>query len=307
VSDGHDELLEELRPAAFAIAYRMLGSVAEAEDVVQETLLRVHRSLEAGERIESPRAFAATVATRLSIDQLRSARVRRESYVGEWLPEPLVSEPAADPARQAEMADSLSMAFLVLLESLSPEQRAVLLLRDVFDYGYDEIARIVGKTEDNTRKLATRARRHVEEGRPRFEASREQRDALAERFFAAAQGGDLDGLEALLAHDVVLHGDGGGKAPALARALHGRTRVARALMAWMRQGAKIAGASMRPVEVNGQPGALMLDGEQRVISVMSLDIADDQVQGIRSIVNPDKLGHVGPVADVNALLKRRSR
>jgi RNA polymerase sigma-70 factor (ECF subfamily) len=307
VSDAHDELLEELRPAAFAIAYRMLGSVAEAEDVVQETLLRVHGSVEAGERIESPRAFAATVATRLSIDQLRSARVRRESYVGEWLPEPLVSDPAADPARQAEMADSLSLAFLVLLESLSPEQRAVLLLRDVFDYGYDEIARIVGKTEDNTRKLATRARRHVEEGRPRFEASREQRDALAERFFAAAQGGDLDGLEALLAHDVVLHGDGGGKAPALARALHGRTRVARALMAWMRQGAKIAGASMRPVEVNGQPGALMLDGEQRVISVMSLDIADDQVQGIRSIVNPDKLGHVGPVADVNALLKRRER
>jgi len=307
VNGTHEELLEELRPTAFAIAYRMLGSVAEAEDVVQETLLRVHRSLEAGERIESPRAFAATVATRLSIDQLRSARVRRESYVGEWLPEPLVSDPAADPARQAEMADSLSMAFLVLLESLSPEQRAVLLLRDVFDYGYDEIARIVGKTEDNTRKLATRARRHVEEGRPRFEASREQRDALAERFFAAAQGGDLDGLEALLAHDVVLHGDGGGKAPALARALHGRTRVARALMAWMRQGAKIAGASMRPVEVNGQPGALMLDGEQRVISVMSLDIADDQVQGIRSIVNPDKLGHVGPVADVNALLKRRER
>jgi RNA polymerase sigma-70 factor (TIGR02957 family) len=307
VSDGHDELLEELRPAAFAIAYRMLGSVAEAEDVVQETLLRVHRALEEGERLESPRAFAATVATRLSIDQLRSARVRRESYVGEWLPEPLVTDPSADPARQAEMADSLSLAFLVLLESLSPEQRAVLLLRDVFDYGYDEIARIVGKTEDNTRKLATRARRHVEEGRPRFETSRKQRDELAQRFFEAAQGGDLEGLEALLAHDVVLHGDGGGKAPALARALHGRARVARTLMAWMRQGAKIAGASVRQVEVNGQPGALMLDGERRVISVMSLDIAAGQIQGIRSIVNPEKLGHVGPVADVNALLKGRAR
>jgi RNA polymerase sigma-70 factor (TIGR02957 family) len=303
VSDGHEELLEELRPAAFAIAYRMLGSVAEAEDVVQETLLRVHRALEAGDRIESPRAFAATVATRLSIDQLRSARVRRETYTGEWLPEPLVSDPADDPARQAEMADSLSLAFLVLLETLSPEQRAVLLLRDVFDYGYDEIARIVGKTEDNTRKLATRARRHVEEGRPRFEASREQRDELAQRFFAAAQGGDLEGLEALLAHDVVLQGDGGGKAPALARSLHGRARVARTLMAWMRQGAKIAGASIRQVDVNGQPGGLLLDGEQRVISVMSLDIADGQVQGIRSIVNPEKLGHVGPVADVRALLK----
>ncbi len=246
------------------------------------------------------------MATRLSIDQLRSARVRRESYVGEWLPEPLVSDPAGDPARQAEMADSLSMAFLVLLESLSPEQRAVLLLHDVFDYGYGEIARIVGKSEANTRQLATRARRHVEDGRPRFEASREQRDELAQRFLAAAQGGDLEGLEALLSHDVVLHGDGGGKAPALARSLHGRSRVARTLMAWMRQGAKIAGASMRQVEVNGQPGALMLDGEERVISVMSLDIADGQVQGIRSIVNPEKLGHVGPVADVRALLKRRS-
>jgi RNA polymerase sigma-70 factor (TIGR02957 family) len=305
VSEGHDELLAELRPAAFAIAYRMLGSVAEAEDVVQETLLRVHRSLEAGERIDSPRAFAATVATRLSIDQLRSARVRRESYVGEWLPEPLVSDPAGDPARQAEMADSLSMAFLVLLESLSPEQRAVLLLRDVFDYGYDEIAGIVGKSEANTRQLATRARRHVEDGRPRFDASREQRDELARRFLEAAQGGDLDGLEALLAHDVVLHGDGGGNAPALARSLHGRSRVARTLMAWMRQGAKIPGASMRQVEVNGQPGALMLDGEERVISVMSLDIADGQVQGIRSVVNPEKLGHVGPVADIRALLESR--
>ena len=242
MSDPHEQLLDELRPAAFAIAYRMLGSVAEAEDVVQEALLRVLRALEEGERIESPRAYVATVATRLAIDELRSARVRRETYVGEWLPEPLLADPADDPARQAEMADSLSLAFLVLLESLSPEQRAVLLLRDVFDYGYDEIAAIVGKSEDNTRQLAARARRHVEEGRPRFEPSREQRDELARRFFAAAQEGDLGGLEALLAHDVVLHGDGGGKAPALARAVQGRTRVARTLMAWMRQGARIPGA-----------------------------------------------------------------
>jgi RNA polymerase sigma-70 factor (ECF subfamily) len=307
VSDPHEQLLDELRPAAFAIAYRMLGSVAEAEDVVQEALLRVLRALEEGERIESPRAYVATVATRLAIDQLRSARVRRETYVGEWLPEPLLADPADDPARQAEMADSLSLAFLVLLESLSPEQRAVLLLRDVFDYGYDEIAAIVGKSEDNTRQLAARARRHVEEGRPRFEPSREQRDELARRFFAAAQEGDLGGLEALLAHDVVLHGDGGGKAPALARAVQGRTRVARTLMAWMRQGARIPGASIRRVEVNGQPGALLLDGEQRVISVMALDIAEGRIQGVRSIVNPDKLGHVGPVANLEELLKRRSR
>jgi RNA polymerase sigma factor (sigma-70 family) len=173
VNGTHDELLEELRPTAFAIGYRMLGSVAEAEDVVQEALLRLHEALERGERIESPRAYLATIATRLAIDQLRSARVRRETYVGEWLPEPLVTDSDFDPARQAELADSLSMAFLVLLESLSPEQRAALLLHDVFDYGYAEIAEIVGKSEDNARQLAARARRRVEEGRPRFEASRE--------------------------------------------------------------------------------------------------------------------------------------
>ena len=172
MSQAHEVLLDELRPAAFAIAYRMLGSAAEAEDVVQETLLRVHRTLEEGSRIESPRAFVATVATRLAIDQLRSARARRESYAGEWLPEPLVTDPTDDPEHEAEVADSLSLAFLVLLESLSPEQRAVLLLHDVFDYGYDEIAEIVGKSEENVRQLAVRARRHVGERRPRFETSR---------------------------------------------------------------------------------------------------------------------------------------
>jgi len=300
-----DQLLGELRSAGFAIAYRMLGSVGDAEDIVQEALLRFHRAREGDERIESPRAYVATVATRLAIDQLRSARARRESYVGEWLPEPLVADVEETPARQAEMADSLSLAFLVLLESLSPEQRAVLLLRDVFDYGYDEIAGIVGKSEDNVRQLASRARRHVEEGRPRFEASREQRDELARRFFAAAQGGEMAALESLLAEDVVLHGDGGGRVPALARSLHGRRRVAGTLLAWARQGAKTAGTAIRQVEVNGQPGGLMLDGEGRVIGVMALDIADEQIQGVRSIVNPDKLRHVGPVGDMRALLGRR--
>jgi RNA polymerase sigma-70 factor (TIGR02957 family) len=305
MSPPHDDLLCELRPAAFAIAYRMLGSVADAEDIVQEALLRIHRALDQGERIESPRAYVATVATRLAIDQLRSARARRETYAGEWLPEPLVTDAADDPARHAEMADSLSLAFLVLLESLSPEQRAVLLLRDVFDYGYEEIARIVGKSQDNVRQLAARARRHVDERRPRFEASQEQRDELARRFFDAAEQGDLGALEALLAHDVVLHGDGGGKVPALARSLHGRSRVARTLLAWMRQGARIAGATMRQVEVNGQPGALLLDGDGGLISVMALDIAGGQVRGVSSIVNPDKLAHLGPVADLRALLARR--
>jgi RNA polymerase sigma-70 factor (TIGR02957 family) len=302
VNGTHDELLEELRPTAFAISYRMLGSVAEAEDVVQEALLRLHHALEGDERIESPRAYLATVATRLSIDQLRSARVRREAYVGEWLPEPLIADSAADPARQAELADSLSLAFLVLLESLSPEQRAALLLRDVFDYDYAQIADIVGKSEDNARQLATRARRHVEERRPRFEASSEQRNELARRFFAAAQEGELEPLETLLAHDVVLHGDGGGKAPALARPVQGRQRVARTLRAWMRQGERIPGAALRQVEVNGQPGALILAG-QEVLGVMALDIADGQIQAVRSIVNPDKLSHVGEVGDIRALLK----
>jgi RNA polymerase sigma-70 factor (ECF subfamily) len=307
VSDAPSEeaLLEELRPAAFAIAYRMLGSVAEAEDVVQEALLRLHTALERGERIESPRAYIATVATRLSIDVLRSARVRREAYVGEWLPEPLVGDSSGEPARQAEMADSLSLAFLVLLESLSPEQRAVFLLHDVFDYGYGEVAEIVGKSEDNARQLASRARRHVEEQKPRFEASREQREELADRFFAAAQEGDVEGLEALLADDVVLHGDGGGKVPALARALFGSGRVARTLAAWFRQGAKVPDPELRRVEVNGQPGAILM-AAGGVVSVMALDIADGRIQGIRSIVNPDKLHHVGEVADWVSLLRVRA-
>jgi RNA polymerase sigma-70 factor (TIGR02957 family) len=299
----HEELLAELRPASFAIAYRMLGSVAEAEDVVQEALLRVHRALEAGERIESPRAFVATVTTRLAIDSLRSARVRREQYVGEWLPEPIVTDGPDDPARQAEMADSLSLAMLVLLESLSPEQRAVLLLHDVFDYGYDEIAGIVGKSEVNVRQLASRARTHVEQGRPRFQTSREQREALARRFFAAVQDGDVAGLEALLAHDVVLTGDGGGKVPALARRLRGRGRVARALQNWIRVGARIPGASIQPVEINGTPGALLLDGDGRLVGVWALEIAGGEIVALNSIVNPDKLAHLGPVADTRALLR----
>jgi RNA polymerase sigma-70 factor (TIGR02957 family) len=305
VNETHDELLEQLRPTAFAIAYRMLGSVAEAEDVVQEALLRLHAALQRDARIESPRAYLATVATRLAIDHLRSARVRRETYVGEWLPEPLVADSSADPARQAELADSLSLAFLVLLESLSPEQRAALLLHDVFEYDYAQIAEIVGKSEDNARQLAARARRHVEEQKPRFEASREQRDELARRFFAAAQEGEVDALEQLLAQDVVLQGDGGGKAPALARSLHGRARVARTLRAWMRQGVRIAGAQLRQVDVNGQPGALLLAGDGALLGVMALDIAEGQVQAVRSVVNPDKLQHLGDVADVRALLKGR--
>ena len=300
---AREQLLDELRPASFAIAYRMLGSVSEAEDVVQEALLRVHQSLEAGEQIASPRAFVATVTTRLAINELRSARARRERYVGEWLPEPIITDGHDDPAQHAETADSLSLAMLVLLESLSPEQRAVLLLHDVFGYGYPEISAIVGKSEDNVRQLATRARRHVQQRRPRFRTTREQHDELSRRFFAAAERGDLAGLEALLAHDVVLTGDGGGKAPALARSLRGRTRVARALITWVRLGARVPGVSLRRVEVNGGPGALYLDGQQRLIGVLALDIAGGEIASISSIVNPDKLAHLGPVADLRSLLR----
>jgi RNA polymerase sigma-70 factor (ECF subfamily) len=298
------QLLDELRPGAFAIAYRMLGSVSEAEDVVQEALLRVHQALDAGEQIASPRAFVATVTTRLAINELRSARARRERYVGEWLPEPIITDGHDDPAQHAETADSLSLAMLVLLESLSPEQRAVLLLHDVFDYGYPEITAIVGKSEDNVRQLATRARRHVKQRRPRFHTTREQRDELAQRFFAAVEQGDLAGLEALLAHDVELTGDGGGKVPTLARTLRGRNRVARTLINGIRQAtARLPGVSLRPVEVNGGPGALFLDPQQRLIGVWALDIADGQITSISSIVNPDKLTHLGPVADLGSLLR----
>jgi RNA polymerase sigma factor (sigma-70 family) len=262
----------------------------------------VHHALDAGEQIASPRAFVATVTTRLAINELRSARARRERYVGEWLPEPIITGGHDDPARHAETADSLSLAMLVLLESLSPEQRAVLLLHDVFDYWYSEITAIVGKSEDNVRQLATHARRHVKQRRTSFQTTREQHDELARRFFAAAEQGDLAGLEALLAHDVELTGDGGGKAPALARSLHGRNRAARTLINWIRMAGRLPGVSLRSVEVNGSPGALFLDGQQRLIGVLAFDVAGGQITSISAIVNPDKLTHLGPLADYKSLL-----
>jgi RNA polymerase sigma-70 factor (TIGR02957 family) len=297
-----ERLLDELRPVAFAVAYRMLGSVSEAEDVIQEALLRVHQALEDGEDITSPQAFVTTVTTRLTINELRSARARRERYFGEWLPEPIVTDGQDDPARHAETADSLSVAMLVLLESLSPEQRAVLLLHDVFDYGFAEIAAIVGKSEVAARQLATRARKHVEQGRPRFRTTREHQAELAARFFAAAEQGDLAGLEALLASDVELTGDGGGKVPAIAESVRGRSRVASMLITWLRSGTRIPGV-LRFVEVNGGPGALYLDDHERLIGVLALDIAGGEVRGISSIVNPDKLSHLGPVGDFASLVK----
>jgi RNA polymerase sigma-70 factor, ECF subfamily len=294
---------EELRPLLFSIAYRMVSSVGDAEDIVQEAFLRIHRAEAGGEKIESPKAYLSAVVTRLSIDHLKSARVRREQYVGEWLPEPLPTEDIPD---AAETADSLSMAFLVLLESLTPVERAVFLLREVFDYDYREIARIVERNEDNCRQLYVRARRHIDDGRPRFEASREQRDQLAQRFLAAAQEGDTDALVELLAADVVVYGDGGGKAPSWTQPVVGPERVAK-LMAGTFAQARGVGASAELTQLNGQPGIRFADADGRIGAVMSLEIVDGVIQTIRGVTNPDKLGHLGPVADVRAVLRERRR
>jgi RNA polymerase sigma-70 factor, ECF subfamily len=292
---------QELRPLLFSIAYRMVGSVGEAEDLVQEAFLRFHRAVAGGAEVESPKAYLSAVTTRLAIDHLRSARVRRERYVGAWLPEPLVTDQEADAATHAETADTLSLAFLVLLERLSPVQRAVFLLHEVFGYGYGEIAGLVGKTEDNCRQIGARARRQVDAGRPRFEASRRQREELARRFFAAVEQGDTEGLVGLLAADAVMYGDGGGKAPALAGPLHGAQRVARFLLGLARRG-RAVGMGFGPAEINGHPGAIAYDRDGRLVSVLSLDITDGRVQTVRSIVNPDKLRHLGPVGDLSSLL-----
>jgi RNA polymerase sigma-70 factor (ECF subfamily) len=299
------EVFASLRPVLLSIAYRLLSSVSEAEDVVQEAFLRYQRALADGVQIESPKAWLTTVVTRLAIDQLRSARARRETYVGEWLPEPLLTN-GDEPAEQVETAESLSMAFLLLLERLSPVERAVFLLHDVFSYGYDEIAPIVGKSEANCRQLAVRARRHIEAGRPRFDASPKERDELADRFFAAVTDGDLDDLVAMLATEAVVYGDGGGKAPQWAGPIVGAERVARLLAGIGRQLGEL-GITVRRRHVNGQPGAILFDPEGRVTNVLALDIADGRVQAVRSVINPDKLRHLGAVADVRALLRGQRR
>ncbi len=287
------EEFEELRSLLFAIAYRILGSVAEAEDAVQETWLRYEAT---PTEPTSTKAFLSAVVTRISIDVLRSARVRREAYVGPWLPEPLLTDPYEDPARSAELADSLSMAALVLLERLSPLERAVFVLRDVFAFDFPEIASAVGRSEAACRQLAVRARRHMDDGRPRFEADRREREELATRFFDALREGDVDGLRELLAADVQMVGDGGGKAPALARAVVGAANVARVLASNVPLLAKV-GAVVEPREVNGQPGAVIHARDGKLLGTMTLDVLDGRVQTIRSVVSPDKLGHLGPLAD----------
>ncbi|HEV3474527.1 MAG TPA: RNA polymerase sigma-70 factor [Actinomycetota bacterium] len=286
---------EGLRPLLFSIAYRMVGSASDAEDIVQEAFLRFHRESEKGTKVDSPKAYLSAITTRLAIDHLRSARVRRERYVGTWLPEPVLMDAEPDVAQHAETADSLSMAFLVLLESLSPVERAVFLLHEVFDYGYDEIAAVVGKSEENCRQIAVRARRQVEAKKPRFEASRKRREELAQRFFDAAANGDAKGLVDLLAADVVVYADGGGKGPAFPRPVHGRERAARVLLGGATAGERFGVVGIHTATINGQPGALFFDEEGRVIAAVTVDIADDLVQTVRAISNPDKLRHLGTV------------
>jgi RNA polymerase sigma-70 factor (ECF subfamily) len=293
------EEFEELRPLLFAIAYRILGSVAEAEDAVQETWLRYESS---PTQPTSTKAFLSAVVTRISIDVLRSARVRREEYVGQWFPEPLLTDPYEDPARSAELADSVSMAALLLLERLSPLERAVFVLREVFGFGFAEVAVAVGRSEAACRQLAVRARRHMDVGRPRFEADRRERQELAARFFEALRDGDVDGVRELLAADVQMVGDGGGKAPTLARSVIGADNVARLLASIFPVLARID-ARMEPREMNGQPGAILRDRDGKVGGTLTLDVLGGRIQTIRAVVNPDKLGHIGPVADAWAMTR----
>ncbi len=289
-----------LRGLMFSIAYRMTGSVAEAEDLVQEAFFRLARAQQSGVVVESPKAYLAAATTRLAIDQMRSARVRRESYVGTWLPEPIVADLHESPEQMAELSDSLSMAFLVLLESLSPVERAVFLLRGVFDYSYEDIAQIVDKSEANCRQIFGRARKHIDAHQPRYQASTEESDALLQSFLSAARGGDLDQLVDLLAADAAVYGDGGGKATAIREPLFGRDRVA-AFIIDLFERAKQRGITIEPALVNGGPGLITHDPQGNIASVLSLELLDGVIQTLRGVVNPDKLHHLGPVSDITRI------
>jgi RNA polymerase sigma factor (sigma-70 family) len=294
------------RPLLFSIAYGMTGSVGDAEDIVQDAFVGLTRARQAGTVVADLKAYLTTAVTRLGISYLSSARVRREIYVGDWLPEPVVVPAAAPgPAEHAELADSLSMAFLVLLEALSPVERAVFMLREVFAYGYPDVARITGKTEVNCRQIFARARQRLAAGGQARDsvpapARQAEGEELARRFFEAAAGGDMDALLGMLAPDVVLHADGGGKTQAIGKPLAGRQHVTRMLVSLLRR-ARNLGASLRLAWVNGQPGAVLYDAEGLVVSEIELDIADGLIQTMHSVVNPDKLGHLGPVSDVARL------
>ncbi len=275
---------DEYRPLLFSIAYRMLGSVMDAEDMVQEAFLR-WRNVPSGE-VQSPKAYLVTTVTRLCLDQLKSARARREEYIGPWLPEPLVTEGRQAVAEAAMLSESLSMAFLVMLESLTPTERAVFLLREVFDYEYGEIAAILDKSEDAVRQTAHRARGHVQAHRPRFHASREQGQRVLRRFTETLATGDMAGLLAVLAPDVTVWSDGGGKAAAARNPVHGPDNVARFMLGLVKKAQ--AGFTARAVEMNGQPGVIAYV-RGRPFLALTLDVAEEQIVGVRFVLNPDKL------------------
>jgi RNA polymerase sigma-70 factor (ECF subfamily) len=291
-SVDHLTEFDRYRNLLFSIAYRMLGSVADAEDILQEAFLRWHGATPAD--IESPRAFLVTIVSRLCINQLQSARVRREEYVGQWLPEPIVTASDSAAVALSRVDESLSMAFLVLLERLSPVERAVFLLREVFDYEYAEIASVIGKDEANCRQILSRARRHVAEVRPRFEVSPERRQELLGRFLQAVATGNLEALVTVLSHDAVLRSDGGGKAPAIPNVIYGAHHVARAILGGMRKFAP-SGLTSCVARVNGEPGIVTyLDG--RAYSVVTIDVDDAHVTSVYIVTNPEKLTHLAPLA-----------
>ncbi len=282
---NHVDQFQQHRPLLFSIAYRMLGTVMDAEDIVQEAFLRWQRAPEP--EVRSPKSYLTTIVTRLAIDQLRSARERREHYVGPWLPEPLLTEPESTP--MPEMAESISTAFLVMLETLTPTERAAFLLREVFDYDYPEVARIIDKSEANCRQLVKRAKSHIAAGRPRFTASEEHRRRLTRQFVETCRRGDLGGLEALLARDVTLWSDGGGKVQAALNPIRGAPNVARFLVGILRKAPP--DLEIRPASINGQPGYVNYVGG-RVFGTLALDIRDIGIGGIYLVVNPEKLRRV---------------
>jgi RNA polymerase sigma-70 factor (ECF subfamily) len=281
---------DDLRQLAFRIAYRMLGSVAEAEDVVQEALIRMQDRTP----LDNEEAYLTTVTTRLSIDVLRSARMRRETYVGEWLPEPLVSDEAPE---LVESEEEISLAMLVLLEQLAPDERAVFVLREAFDMPFGEIGEIIGASPDACRQKLSRAKRRIDKDVPRFDPDPAERHALAHSYLRAAREGDFTALTAMLAPDVVMVGDGGGKARSLPKPMVGAQPVARALATFY----KIAvewGVTLHPAVVNGQPGFRSLAPDGRLVNVVEIEVADGKVQRIHSMLNPDKLSHIGLVSDL---------
>jgi len=287
-----EEAFEANRELLFAVAYRMLGTVADAEDAVQDAWLRW--SAAPRPDVTQPRAYLVKTVTHLALNRLRSAQARREAYVGPWLPEPLLTA-APDAAGRAELAESVSLAMLVVLESLTPEERAVFVLHEVFGFTHAEIAAAIGRTGTSVRQLMHRAREHVQARRPRFDVDAGQQREVTERFLAAAAGGDIDQLMMVLAPDVTLIADGGGQAKAPLRPITGATKVARFLAAVSRRpygGADVSDMVVETAEINGGPGTVITAGGKPIAAVTTV-ITGGRISAIHVIANPDKLQGLG--------------